>query len=98
MAEPRPSLVFGAWFYESHGIPFVEEEGVPREGWQLIELIPGKYESIAEILKKVDAVLELNPKCDILVLGQGREMLVYDLHEYKQKYWPKLSDFEEHIK
>jgi len=90
-------MVYGAWFYESGGIPYDPKKGVPARGWKLIQLIPGRYKSIDEIKSKIDAVLELNPRCDILVLGQGTEMLVIDLREYKQKYWPKLENFGEHI-
>jgi len=97
MSELRRTQVYGAWFWESGGIPYKEEEGVPAMGWKLVELIPGIYKSIEEIKDKVDAVLELHPRCDVLVLGQGETMLVYDLKEYKRKYWPKFPDFEEHI-
>jgi len=91
MGELRKTQVYGAWFYESGGVPYKEDEGVPARGWKLVELIPGMYKSIHEIRKKIDAVLELNPRCDILVLGQGEYMLVHDLREYKQKYWPKIE-------
>ena len=91
----RPTMVYGAWFFESKGIPYIKEKGVPAEGWKLVELIPGKYKSIDEIRSKIDAVLELNPNCDVLVLGQGTEMLVIDLYEYKHKYWPKIEELFE---
>jgi len=39
----RSSMIYGAWFYESHGIPETKEGGVPVRGWSLIEIIPGKF-------------------------------------------------------
>lgn len=95
MAEE--SKVYGAWFFESKGIPYKKEEGIPALGWRLVQLIPGKYKSPLDLKSKVDAILELNPNCDILVLGQGTEMLVFNLREYKQKYWPKIEFPGEHI-
>ena len=99
MGRTHSSKVYGAWFFESHGIPYSEEKGIPVKGWTLVEMIPGRYKSLEDVdlRDKIDAVLEIHPKCDILTLGQGDEMLVFDLREYKQKYWPKIEFPEEHI-
>lgn len=88
----RVSNFYGAWFYQSNGIPEKKKEGVPAKGWSLVEIIPGKFKSPLDLRKKIDAILELRPNCDILLLGQGDSFLVYNLREYKQKYWPKSEE------
>jgi len=97
MGETYPSKVYGAWFFESHGIPYSKEKGIPVKGWTLVEMIPGRYKSLSDLKDKIDAVLEIHPNCDILALGQGDEMWVFNLREYKQEYWPKIEFPEEHI-
>ena len=93
----RHAMVYGAWFYETHGIPEIKKGGVPVKGWSLIEIIPGKFKSPLDLRKKVDAILELHPNCDILLLGQGTDFLIFDLREYKETYWPKIKLPGEHI-
>jgi len=88
--EVRESGFYGAWFYESKGITLYKGESAPKKGWQLIEVIPGEYKGIEELREKIDAVLELHPRCDVLVIGRGDHGDIYDLKEYKQKYWPHL--------
>lgn len=95
MKEIRQSQISGAWFYESGGITLYKGEAAPKKGWKLVELIPGEYKGIEELKDKIDAVLEIHPRCDVLLLGQGDHFDIYDLREYKQKYWLHI---EEHIK
>lgn len=85
MKEIRQSEISGAWFYESGGMKLYKEESAPKKTWKLVELIPGEYNEIEELRNKIDAVLELHPGCDLLLLGQGDHFDVYDLWEYKQK-------------
>ena len=47
-----PIKVYGAWFFESHGIPYSKEKGVPVKGWTLVEMIPGRYKSLSDLREK----------------------------------------------
>ena len=83
MKEVIPVKVWGAWFFESGGITLHKGEAAPPKGWRLIEVVSGKFKEVEEIKPKIDAVLELHPRCDILLIGRGDHFDTYDMREYK---------------
>jgi len=99
MPERHESKIYGAWFFNSKGIPLKKEDSLPVRGWKFIKLIPGEYKSPLDpdLKSKVDAVLELNPDCDTLVLFHGGEGDAFDLRKYKQEVWPHIKFPEENI-
>ena len=45
--ENIPLEIYGAWLYETKGIPVGEK--VPPNEWELITWIPGEFESLADV-------------------------------------------------
>ena len=70
--ERIPIKIWGAWIFLMHGVkPNKDDKVLPKEGWELIQVVNGKFNDISELSLHHQNYAELDDYCVLVMHGDN---------------------------
>jgi len=69
--EKVPIEIWGAWIYKMFGDKPKKGEKLPKEGWQLLHVVPGKFSDISELSQHYQNYADLDDYCVLIMHGDN---------------------------